>query len=162
MSRIGLEKDLVRVCLSPLYLIITTAIYGVDLVFRTLVSNIFWGQSLGVSGWIWTSGWQMCPWSTCSMFLHPFPCPGVRLEFWFQLVQVLEEGLIVCAARNVEFMVRAGGVRIRLCLALSSCYSFVQFVHQYDHYFDACIKCTGCNFPVITMVRFIHLMCCSL
>ena len=45
----GLEKELVRVCSSSLYLMITTAPYSVDLVFRTLVSNIFRGKSLGAS-----------------------------------------------------------------------------------------------------------------
>ena len=43
----GLEKDLLRVCSSSSYLIITTATCGIDLVFRTLVSNIFQGKSLG-------------------------------------------------------------------------------------------------------------------
>ena len=47
VSKMGPEKDLVRVYSSSLYLIITTAICGVDLVFRTFVSNIVQGKSLG-------------------------------------------------------------------------------------------------------------------
>ena len=57
MSNMGLEMDLVRVNLYVLYLINTITTYGVDRVFKTFVSNIFCGNSLGTSrmalnGWV--------------------------------------------------------------------------------------------------------------
>ena len=39
--KMGLDKDLVRVTSSVLYLIITIATHGVDRVFRTFVPSIF-------------------------------------------------------------------------------------------------------------------------
>ena len=43
----GLEKELVRVSLSALYLISRIAMYGVDHVVRTSVFNILRAKSLG-------------------------------------------------------------------------------------------------------------------
>jgi hypothetical protein len=102
---------LVGVCSFFLYLIITIVIYGVALVFKTLVSNIFRWNSLGDNRMV-TNGCltDLTVKYYRSVFFHPFPCPGLRLGFWFPLVRVHEGGLIVFVAGALD-----------LCLTLGSC-----------------------------------------